>query len=626
MKFTWLHVSDLHAGMSDEQYLFPAVRAELFSDLAFLLDKTGPVDLVMFTGDLANRGLQADYVEVEEILGRVCGELKKFGGNVPPLAVVPGNHDLERPKDPGDLAELIAFSENADVQWRFWHEAGNRSRCVVENMFQSYTEWWRATGLLKAPSFKAGVLPGDFSATYEKEGHAIGVVGLNTAFLHVADDLRGKLAVDMRQLAMAIPGDYEDWFARHEFSLLLTHHPEDWFADISRQKFREIRPPGRFAAHLFGHLHEGSATTFRYGSGGKGTLNLFQAPSLFGLEQYGTRDERSHGFCVGQIDLEEKSLVFWPRRATRTQAGNWDFGADVGVGLPKGVEHTDPIPLDSTAGSPSTPAKLRIESIAEAGRQRDELRCAIQIYNERLPAEERYDESILVDLIRHHLSGDFGANRPSAYWKAHLLVSKYGAEVVGMLLGYDDLSASISFVSYLVAKPPRPDVVNEDVISEELLREFLRIHEQDGEARKLRYLTEVDDPTRTDDPTERLRRLARIALFDRFAAYAGIELRVLDLTFLQPKLDPWAGDAPEKELMLLYAAESVPASLSKTEALEILTWSYTQLYAANMFDDPADFERYMAYVRSLLERVANKLPDRVELLRVQKLKGRLLSK
>jgi len=28
MKFTWLHISDLHADMSDEEYLLPSVRKD----------------------------------------------------------------------------------------------------------------------------------------------------------------------------------------------------------------------------------------------------------------------------------------------------------------------------------------------------------------------------------------------------------------------------------------------------------------------------------------------------------------------------------------------------------------------------------------------------------------------
>lgn len=619
MKFTWLHISDLHVGMSDEEYLFPSVRKRFFEDLEYLLNQTGPVDLVLFTGDLAYRGSEDEYTQGDQILNRLCEELRKISGNSPGLAFVPGNHDLVRPQNPESLARLSSLGEDFEAQSKFWHESDGPLRKEVENMFRGYTEWWQKTSLPKIPGFKPGVLPGDFSATFEKEGHHIGLVGLNTAFTHVGDQKLGTLAVDMRQLAFATPYDYEDWFERHEFSLLLTHHPENWFSDPCVRKFREIRPPGRFAAHLFGHMHEGSFTTFRFGAGG--ALNLFQAPSLFGLEHYGRGDERSHGYCIGQIDLDEAALVFWPRKATRTQGGMWDFERDVAVGLPKDADHTDVVSLKGTA--PPPPAKLRIENITDPAKQRNDMRSAIQINNEKLPPAERYDESIFATLIRHHLLGDFGPNRPSAYWKGHLLVAKYGAEVVGMLLGYDDFKANFSFISYLAAKQPRPGVSNEEDISRELLEEFVRIRQEAKLTLSPRFVTEVDDPARTDDPAEQRTRLARIALFDKLAGYSPIKLRVLDFAYLQPKLDPWGADELEKELVLLYAAEQVPARFSRAEVLEILTWTYTQLYAANMFDDAADFERYMAYINSLLKRLSDTLPDTVELLQVQKLRGRL---
>lgn len=539
------------------------------------------------------------------------------------LACVPGNHDLVRPANPATVASLKALGQDHTAESAFWQEDKSPLREEVQQMFRGYTEWWQKTSLPKLPQEKAGILPGEFSATFEKDKRRIGLVGLSTAFAHVADDQKGTLVISMRQLAGAIRGDYEDWFEQHKICLLLTHHPETWFSDACPQSFRQIRPPGRFAMHLFGHMHEGSFTTFRFGTGG--CLNLFQAPSLFGLEHYGNGDERSHGYCVGQIDLNDEALVLWPRKATLTQSGTWEFERDIAVGLPKGVDHTDPIPLSGTVVAPS--AKLRIENVTDPFRQKNELRSAVQINNERLPEDERYDESIFVDLIRKHLLGDFSAAQRPGTWKGHLLVAKYGAEVVGMLLGYDDSDAKFTFVSYLATKQPKPDVRNEDEVSRELLEEFVRIRQGTaGLSETTRFLTEVDDPARSDDPAEQLKRIARIALFDKFAVYAAIELRVLDFTYLQPLLDPWGAKVPEKKLTLLYAAERVPARLSKAEMVEILNWIYTRLYAANMFDDAADFDRYKQYLEALQTTVVNSLPDSIELLKIQKLRGRLLNR
>ena len=50
---TWLHLTDLHVGMKEHSWLLPGVEDRLFDDLKQLHQRTGPWDLVLFTGDLA---------------------------------------------------------------------------------------------------------------------------------------------------------------------------------------------------------------------------------------------------------------------------------------------------------------------------------------------------------------------------------------------------------------------------------------------------------------------------------------------------------------------------------------------------------------------------------------------
>ena len=618
MKFTWLHISDLHANTGGQRYLYPLVRTSFFEDLTYLFDQTGPVDLVLFTGDLAYHGDGQEYECVEEVLGGICDKLKALGGREPVFMAVPGNHDLERPDSPAEIAALEEFCDSQEAQKRFWNEEGSPLRLIVSRMFRSYSAWLRTTRLPRAPALKTGLLPGDFTATFEKEGHRLGVVGLNTAFLHVGDTQKGKLAVDTCQLGHAAPGDYEEWFAQNEFSLLLTHHPDDWLADSARIQFKDLRPPGKFAAHLFGHLHEGGLTSLR--SGGAELLNLFQGPSLFGLERFGSHDKRIHGYCIGQIDSGDKSLVFWPRNAIRMQMGGWEFAADLSVGLPsKTSERTGQIYL--TGAIPPRKTKsggLTIEQLSDARAQQDDLHAALQVYLHRIPPEERYAEATLVELIRRHLSGDFGPHRPSKYWRGHFLVAKYEDEVVGMLLWYDDLQAGFSFISYLAAKKPAIGKSNPNDIGRALFRELLPLRRGIANQGPLRILSEVDDPRKTNNPVERRRRLSRVRLFNTIAAYEGVQLRCIDMTFLQPKLNPW-GKEPEEDLLLVYVADDLPTSLPRKDIAEIVEWTCTKLYAANISTDPVESREYEEYLQGLSRKVIQALPENVRLLRVEQL-------
>ena len=50
--FNWLHISDLHLGMKDLRNYWPNVERDFFNDLEYVLKQTGPLDLILLTGDL----------------------------------------------------------------------------------------------------------------------------------------------------------------------------------------------------------------------------------------------------------------------------------------------------------------------------------------------------------------------------------------------------------------------------------------------------------------------------------------------------------------------------------------------------------------------------------------------
>src|SRR5262249_55786327 len=79
-------------------------------------------------------------------------------------------------------------------------------RALVNGVFEDYTRWldgWRASHPL--PSWARpggpGLLDGDFAITIEREGLSLGVVGLNSSFLHLTGRVvRGQIALHPHQL------------------------------------------------------------------------------------------------------------------------------------------------------------------------------------------------------------------------------------------------------------------------------------------------------------------------------------------------------------------------------------------------------------------------------------------
>jgi predicted MPP superfamily phosphohydrolase len=135
---TWIHLSDFHAGQRGGA-VWNQVDAELRESVEQMAAVLGRPDVVLFTGDLANRGAADEYAAVDQLLDRIGAWL---GGEVPVFAV-PGNHDVVRPgkADAWRYSGLLRYDEHPEIvrsrhrvhpsrRWARWRAtaAGGRSR------------------------------------------------------------------------------------------------------------------------------------------------------------------------------------------------------------------------------------------------------------------------------------------------------------------------------------------------------------------------------------------------------------------------------------------------------------------------------------------------------------------
>jgi len=323
--FRWLHLTDLHFGMPGQKWLWPNMQEEFFRDLARLHEKAGPWDLILFTGDFVQRGGPDEFAKLNGVLGRLWEKLRDLG-STPILLGVPGNHDLVRQKaDNAAVASLRTGWADARVQKEFWENPKSDFRKVVQKAFKNYIAWWEACPLPRPNNFRPGLLPGDFSATLEKGGFKLGIVGLNTTFLQLeGGDYMGRLALSAQQFHEACGGDGAAWTNGQHVCFLLTHHPPNWLMEDSRQEmYGEITIPGRFAVHLYGHMHQPFVQSLAVG--GADPRREWQGCSLFGLEEWeerGEKKQRLHGYSAGLVEVvgETCRICQWPRKAQRHQA------------------------------------------------------------------------------------------------------------------------------------------------------------------------------------------------------------------------------------------------------------------------------------------------------------------
>jgi len=347
---SWLHLTDLHRGMKSQEWLWPSVREIFFADLERLHEKSGPWDLVLFTGDLTQQGAIEEFKQVDDIFKELWQLFHELGSD-PLLLSVPGNHDLVRPNniDPSVLV-LEQWEQQEKVQSIFWEDSKSPYRQIIDQSFYNYNNWW-GNQPYRLKEIQTGILPGDFLATIDKGDSKFGIVGLNSAFLQLTgNNYKGKLVLHPLQFHSIAEGDGVKWAKNHDACLFMTHHPPEWLYEKSRSQLNaEIIPHGRFAIHICGHMHE--TAYYNISEAGTESKILFQGKSLFGLEYFGFNQERLHGYSVGKIELTDNQgkLIFWPREA-RLQGSQRNIVPDFSMNLTDDL-CTEPVNFKKISGS-----------------------------------------------------------------------------------------------------------------------------------------------------------------------------------------------------------------------------------------------------------------------------------
>jgi len=329
----WLHFSDIHVGVGGQPQLWPAFESELLNDLKRLHERAGSVDFVIFSGDLVQKGTAEEYKRFHAIINSLLDRISERQAR-PKLITVPGNHDLVRPDaiSPEGIA-LKQFWKDQALRTQLWEKQGRSYRQFLDTTFKNYTDWRSSAieaGIHEKPE-NIGILPGDASYVLDVNGEQFGIIALNSTWLQLSGSgYDGELHVDIRQLLKVTENAPDKWTEKNDYNLLVTHHPESWLhANTPSTWANDINPPGRFDAHLFGHMHEPVTTSLSHG--GSAARRGMQAASLFGLETYEDKHTRLQGYSLTQITNHSggRAITSWPRRLVTVSSGKMKLTPDV---------------------------------------------------------------------------------------------------------------------------------------------------------------------------------------------------------------------------------------------------------------------------------------------------------
>lgn len=271
MKVLILHLSDIHL----EKHSFHSFQVSKIIDSFNSLTPFDEV-LLILSGDIASRGIQAEYETAYRLVGSIIKEIKvkyNFNKRIHVL-MVPGNHDVDLSNTPLTTNELASIRRN-DKFDKYLHDELLRQTNFMN--FAKRNSLFTTNGLFHQELI-------EFSPE-----HKIEVNLLNSALFSTLEEDKGlhylpKYILD----EIYIP-------TGANFVITIMHHPPDWFVDTIKNKIESLIY-NKSSLVFFGHEHflEIKRVSYERNEG-----VLIQAGGCLGEG----KDWSQSAFHVGKLDL-----------------------------------------------------------------------------------------------------------------------------------------------------------------------------------------------------------------------------------------------------------------------------------------------------------------------------------
>jgi predicted MPP superfamily phosphohydrolase len=332
-----LHISDLHerGTREPEPWRRERVLGEAWERVLPEFLQDGPIDLICFTGDIADWGLPEEYTAATSFFDSLC---RSLGVQRERLFVIPGNHDVHRKTSEAAWNGLRSLVHKVDGLAMSRWIAGQSdpppgvSKEWREQVFTrqaAYRQWTKDLGRAEL----AVDLGYRSTLTIDGRPFPVHVIGVNTAWLCGDDfDARNLMLADAQLMSVAtekgqpLPG----------FRLMLMHHP---FEDLKDGADCRRLITGHVDLVLRGHLHEPEPDGWADPARG---ARLFAAGCLY----EGDRADYYRNSCqVLTLELGEKGdlLGVQPRFWSWSRRGRWYDDRSVDQDISPGVSNA-PIP------------------------------------------------------------------------------------------------------------------------------------------------------------------------------------------------------------------------------------------------------------------------------------------
>lgn len=240
----WIHLSDLHIGLPENQWVNDALQKEL---VYFLKNDIGRVDFILITGDIIHQG-QYDKRKTVDITKKFFEKLKEITSNIVFCA---GNHDYKR-----------SFERYRILRdWEIETNKKSKEEVYASKLRPDFSEYVEICKELTREDNSIS------EHTYIYRINNINIIVLNTSVfcgqpvLNERNEIIGEKENDIK-----VDDTYKIWVTQSDLpsvedvpqenpTIIIGHHPLEMFDPICRKYIEEFIHTLN-AQYLCGHIHK----------------------------------------------------------------------------------------------------------------------------------------------------------------------------------------------------------------------------------------------------------------------------------------------------------------------------------------------------------------------------------
>lgn len=315
-----LHITDLH--YNSESYEKNTQNNMIISFLSYLKNIDKEIDLVIFSGDLVNKGDDLnDFFKAQELFLNEISKILKIPLNN--IILCAGNHDMDRSFKSKSLENRFENEiTDLDKLYSFFKENDNdfkNSLKTTENYNSFINDFYE-----KSENNIINELCTVHKRTIDNKD--IGIISINSSWRSVDDTSNGKLLFPTHLLEEAL---FE--IKNYKCKFVVLHHPIHWFKDFNQSKLQELIYKN-CNIMFSGHIHESEITTHYKQNNG-----IFAHVSPASL----TWDKKYVGFSIIEYNADFEENAFVNKYHFNIEKDSFELIEKVEVLIPCGIEKSE---------------------------------------------------------------------------------------------------------------------------------------------------------------------------------------------------------------------------------------------------------------------------------------------